>query len=162
MIASFLAAIFGLFASHHRAEAITQNTVTGSGWAAPVLADSGDFACSSSPRPVGSVSFELHFAATHLDNKTLSGVWYISIFEETGGHILGGEQHGTLNGGTISSAGYNLTGEITFDNLCLNPVPSTVNITGQCEPLTNRNPNVEFRTASGETGSFLADIFCSP
>src|SRR5215203_6273390 len=154
-------------------EATTQGTVTGSGSAAPVV-NVGDFACISSNRgPVGSASYELHFAATQLSDNSLSGVWDISIFEETQGHILQGEQHGALNGGTISSTGYNLTGEITFDGVCLNPVPTTVTITGQCgssEPIVNGvpdsvppggNPNVEVRAASEETGSFLATVFCS-
>lgn len=122
---------------------------------------------------MGSASYELHFAATQLSDNSLSGVWDISIFEETQGHILQGEQHGTLNGGSISSTGYNLTGEITFDGVCLNPVPTSVTITGQCgssEPIVDSvpdsvppggNPNVEVRAASEETGSFLATVFCS-
>lgn len=159
-MALFSITVAGLF-GFHTAEATIMSTVTGSGSAAPVLIDSGNFACSSSPGPVGSASYELDFAATQVA-KNVSGVWYISVFDETAGHVLFGEQHGTFDGGTISSAGFNLTGEITFDNLCSNPVPTTISLTGQCGWLTSRNPNVEFRAASGETGSFLSTVFCSP
>jgi hypothetical protein len=151
-----------VFFRYQTAQATIQAVVTGSGSAAPVLIESGNFACNSNRTgPVGSASYEIHFAATHISNKTISGVWDISVFEETSGHILGGEQHGTLSGGIISSTGFNLTGEETFDNVCSNPVPTSVDITGKCGPLTSRTPNVEFRAANGETGSFLATVFCT-
>jgi hypothetical protein len=169
MAALLLTKISGVLFGHNNAEAI-QDTVVGSGSAAPVLIDSGNFACTSNPGPAGSASYELGFAATsnssdkaNNNNGTVSGVWYISIYEETAGHILQGEQHGTLSNGTISSKGYNLTGEITFDNLCsTNPLPTPMNITGQCGFLASRDPNVELRAASNETGAFLATVFCSP
>lgn len=160
MIALFSIAISGLFDSHS-VEATVITTVTGSGSAVPVLIDSGDFACSTSPGPIGSASYELHFAATQAA-KNVSGVWYIAVFDETAGHILSGEQHGIFTRGTIDSARFNLTGEITFDNVCSNPVPTFVTITGQCGWLTSPTPNVELRAGSGERGSFLATVFCSP
>jgi hypothetical protein len=125
------------------------------------LINSGNFACSNRPGPIGENSYSLNFVAS-LENNSISGVWSIAVFNEMAGHILGGEEHGTVTGGMINATGYALRGEKTFDGVCSNPIHNAINITGNCAASVSGNPNVEFRGVNGETGSFLSDVRCTP
>jgi hypothetical protein len=84
------------------------------------------------------------------EGGTLKGQW----------HIIGsefGEKKGTITGGTLDKAKYDLKGKETIDTLCSGNIPKDVTISGNC----GANQQINFRITAGSHEIFSGRAHCS-
>ena len=86
-------------------------------------------------------------------DATISQGIFGGFFSMTDGTLFGG---GNLSTGNLGTTSYSLTGIITLDPFCNDPVPTVITVSGNC----GFNQNINFATTSGVTGTFLGNVAC--
>ena len=75
-------------------------------------------------------------------------------------HIIGsefGEKKGTITGGTLDKAKYDLKGKETVDTLCNGKIPKDITISGNC----GANQQINFIITAGSHEVFNGRAHCS-
>ena len=105
------------------------------------------YKCTTTPETPATLG--IHVSAVK-EGGTLKGQW----------HIIGsefGEKKGTITGGTLDKAKYDLKGKETIDTLCSGNTPKDITIFGNC----GAGQQINFRITAGSHEIFNGRAHCS-